>query len=253
LSWSAAVGSDHSKSLISHLQPSTADLRRRLRVSSVLLSHASPVFRAMFGPHFNEGKVLAESSSVDVPIPDDDPIAMEAICFVLHMRSEDISSEVDADNLVCVAEHCDKYDVLVATRPAIRIWLDECLETRIDYSTAADLLNIAFKLKLWASVKSLGLVMIQEAECDISFGHLHDTHNPQIPFYIFGNSSHQPQRDGKMLTFRNQIKWRSTGCRRCARHTLRWTKMWTSICDLIFHPGNAAAIAKVRMYSSCIC
>jgi hypothetical protein len=140
----------------------------------------------MFGPHFSEGKIVAESSSVNVPMPDDDPVAMEAICFVLHMRSEDISSEIDTDNLVRIAEHCDKYDVLVATRPAIHLWLDDCLKTYIDYGQATELLNIAFKLKLWASFNRLAVIMIQEAECDISAPDLHDSSNPQITIYIFG-------------------------------------------------------------------
>lgn len=130
----------------------------------------------MFGPHFSEGKILAESSSV----------ALEAICFVLHMRSENISSEINADNLVRIAKHCDKYEVLVTTRPAIHLWLENYLKTHIDYGQATELLNIAFKLKLWAFFERFAVIMIQEAECDISVPDLHDDRNPQIPFYIFG-------------------------------------------------------------------
>jgi hypothetical protein len=122
-----------------------SDMRRRLRVSSVFLVHTSPVFKALLGPHFKEGNVLAASSSVEIPTPDDDSAAMELISLVLHHK--DIPSEIDADSLCTVATCCDKYAVLIAMKPAINLWLDACLKTSMTDVTAIELLNLAFKFK----------------------------------------------------------------------------------------------------------
>jgi hypothetical protein len=51
---------------------------RRLRVSPVFLVHTSPVFKALLGFHFKEGNALAASSSVEIPMPDDDSAAMKS-------------------------------------------------------------------------------------------------------------------------------------------------------------------------------
>ena len=57
----------------------------RLRVSSVILSSASPVFKIMFGPTFLEGqgKRSAESPK-EVSLIDDDPTTMTRLCRLLH-------------------------------------------------------------------------------------------------------------------------------------------------------------------------
>lgn len=171
----------------SRTQISNADLHRRLRVSSVLLSHASPVFKAMLGPHFKEGSTLATSSSIEIPLPEDDPFAMEIICYVLHMRNWDAASEIDADLLLRIADHCDYYNVLVATRSAINLWLDDCLETDMSCETGVELLSIAFKLKLWIPLSRLGVIVVREAWDDISVPRNLGAEDSELPFYIFGN------------------------------------------------------------------
>jgi hypothetical protein len=152
----------------------------------VLLAHASPVFKAMLGPHFSEGNTLAASSSVEIPLREDDPDAMEAICLVLHMRNGDALSRVTANELLMVANHCNKYDVFVATRPVINMWLEACLESSMDYGTAVELIAVAFHLKLWRSVGRLGIIMVQKGDHDISGRHEIDSELPQMPLYIYG-------------------------------------------------------------------
>lgn len=46
--------------------------RIRLRTSSHVLPLGSSVFVAMLGPHFKEGRALAEKGSVEILLPDDD-------------------------------------------------------------------------------------------------------------------------------------------------------------------------------------
>ena len=52
-----------------------------LQVSSKVLSLASPVFKAMFGPHFAEGQGQASSTKIRrVKLHDDDVEAMKILC-----------------------------------------------------------------------------------------------------------------------------------------------------------------------------
>lgn len=151
----------------------------------MILRHASSVFKAMLGPHFKEGNELATSSSVEIPLPDDDPYSMEAICYALHMLYDDAPSKLDALDLISVADHCDKYDIRVATRPAMNMWLEVCEVAEIDrsMSTLGQLMEIAFQLKLWTNVKKFGLMMVQEEGHTMS---MHSMDLPKIPFYLFG-------------------------------------------------------------------
>lgn len=140
----------------------------------------------MLGPHFGEGTTLTESSSVDIPLPDDNATVMEIICLVLHMRVQDVPATITENELVELANHCDKYDVLEIMRPAINLWLDALLQTELDCSTASESMNVAFRTKLWTSVKRLGLVMVQEVDFDMTIPDAFGTETPHVPFYVFG-------------------------------------------------------------------
>ena len=61
--------------------------KQELRASSAVLSAHSPVFAAMFGPHFAEGKQLRDptrNSPVQVWLPEDDFDGMRLLNGVLH-------------------------------------------------------------------------------------------------------------------------------------------------------------------------
>lgn len=62
--------------------------RRRIVVSSAILSDASTAFAALLGPHFREGQQLASASTnapVKIPLPEDDPQAMSDLLRLLHL------------------------------------------------------------------------------------------------------------------------------------------------------------------------
>ncbi|KAK0267395.1 hypothetical protein LTR35_016344 [Friedmanniomyces endolithicus] len=59
-----------------------------LRVSSHIMSHGSPVFKALLAPKFKEGTTLATSSTVQVPLPEDHPEYMEVLCKIFHLRND---------------------------------------------------------------------------------------------------------------------------------------------------------------------
>ena len=96
----------------------------RLRVSSKVLSLASPAFAAMVSPKWSDGANKASSSEPQhISLPEDDSSPMEWICQILHLR-KDISKTKDVWFLVGVAALCDKYDL----ESPIETWAGVCLE-----------------------------------------------------------------------------------------------------------------------------
>lgn len=95
----------------------------RLRVHSVILKSASPIFRAMFGPHFSEGQRLSEKDPREVALPDDHPQAMTIICAVLHHQSDTMAGPT-MEVLREIALMIDKYDLLPAIRTTTQVWLN---------------------------------------------------------------------------------------------------------------------------------
>lgn len=186
----------------------------------MILRHASPVFRAMLGPHFSEGSTLASSESVEIPLPDDDPDAMEVICYVLHMRNDDAPSELAGGDLIYLAGLCDKYDLFVAMRPAMNLWLGAFPKDLIDldYRMKGQLFEIAFRFRLWKHLNKLGIAMIQRAvtlqPCSDDF--------PGIPFYIFGKDCSRRQLDIHEIDISMQTNSRKSGYKRPIKCT-RWS------------------------------
>jgi hypothetical protein len=82
----------------------------RLRVSSVILASASPVFKTMFGPNFAEGQ--GQRSAADpreVTLHDDDLCAMTRLCRLLHHQPDQEAFPHGAthDQIVqCAQEFC---------------------------------------------------------------------------------------------------------------------------------------------------
>lgn len=137
----------------------------RLHVSSVFLGQASPVFKAMLGPKFREGQALAGDSRIDIPLPEDDPRAMESICNVLHFRSVQVPQKLDIDGLVQVTQHSDKYDVSIVMRTFIHAWVEKRLLGLDDHRNEAEqlieLLAVGLYLGLDEQVHKLGKLLIR--------------------------------------------------------------------------------------------
>ncbi|KAF2002500.1 hypothetical protein P154DRAFT_139787 [Amniculicola lignicola CBS 123094] len=76
-----------------------------IRVSSKILSQASPVFNAMLSGNWSE-----TTSSAPIRLPDDDPKLVELLCEVLHAQSINVFTDVGIVELADFAVLCDKYD-----------------------------------------------------------------------------------------------------------------------------------------------
>ena len=82
-----------------------------LLVSSKVLSLASPVFEAMFKPHFKEGVEhhLQLKERPVINLPEDDLETTTLFCQVIHHRSHDIPRIPSPHCLENLAIFCNKY------------------------------------------------------------------------------------------------------------------------------------------------
>jgi hypothetical protein len=89
----------------------------RLRVSSVILSSASPVFKVMLGPNFSEGQGdRSARSPKEITLEDDDLDTMTRLCRLLHHQRDlpatphdGIPLDTCAKGLFDLAVLADKY------------------------------------------------------------------------------------------------------------------------------------------------
>ena len=131
-----------------------------IRVSSKVLSLASPVFAAMLSPRFAEGQALLTSTSPDTPstsLPDDNSEAMIWLCKALHFR-KDLTVDIEFSPLRELAILCDKYDLVGALNPWSHAWFRQWSDTR-RVNNHAEMLWISYALgkedHFWHTSRSL--------------------------------------------------------------------------------------------------
>lgn len=82
------------------------------RVSSTVLSLASPVFEARFSGRFAEGQALSIDAPREVPLPEDDLQSMLLICKITHLRTAGLPDKISVDDFASFAGVCDKYQCI---------------------------------------------------------------------------------------------------------------------------------------------
>lgn len=97
---------------------------RRLKVHSLILKNASPVFNAMLGPHFAEGQQLAQPGLAEIELPEDNAEAVEIVFNIFHGRNDKVPEAIDSDQLLSVIVIIDQYDCLAPLKFAVKTWLD---------------------------------------------------------------------------------------------------------------------------------
>jgi len=125
-----------------------------LLVSSKVLSVASPVFRAMFGPHFQEGDALSKSNSTTpavIALPDDDAHTMTVLCQFLHYQNESLHElfvQESISGLRKLAIVCDKYNCVNAVSFSTNAWIStlEPLEANASEDELFSLVESAYFL-----------------------------------------------------------------------------------------------------------
>ena len=99
------------------------------RISSRVLSLASPVFSKMFGPYFKEGIEIRSGDHPCINLEEDDPTAMAIILRILHHKCAKIPLTMDPKPCAILALHADKYDCNEALRPWILHWCSDSERT----------------------------------------------------------------------------------------------------------------------------
>ena len=95
----------------------------RVRVSSKHLALASPVFRSMLQPKFQEGHELRLIGRTELPLPDDDSAALLVLLNVIHGRLREVPRKIDLRMLTEISILVDKYELLQATEILLDYWL----------------------------------------------------------------------------------------------------------------------------------
>jgi hypothetical protein len=109
----------------------------KLRVYSFFLKTASKPFLAIFKPHWKEGHdlLLSRDVPIEVPLPEDDVMAMLFICSVIHHRNERVPRAPRANDVLRIAITANKYGCVDVLKFASKFWLQPR-----DKDTASDLM-----------------------------------------------------------------------------------------------------------------
>ncbi|KIW67461.1 hypothetical protein PV04_06710 [Phialophora macrospora] len=81
----------------------------RVRISSKVMSLASPVFQAMFTSGFKEGMTHQATASNPISMPDDDPTAFIYLSRAIHFQGSELPEHVDIAFFEKLAGLYDKY------------------------------------------------------------------------------------------------------------------------------------------------
>ena len=102
---------------------------RQFLVASKILIFVSPVFRAMLESGFSEGTAARSSETpLEVELQDDDPEALEFILKTLHFQSIKAEDHPSVDQLVSIAEVCDKYILFGAMESCLFQWVKSAMK-----------------------------------------------------------------------------------------------------------------------------
>jgi hypothetical protein len=100
----------------------------RVRVSSTILSHASPVFAAMFGSGFKE-TVTAQTTTanpVNITLPEDDLNAFVVLCEIIHLQTDKMLLAPQLRNIQELEKLrvlADKYQCVAKIKPFAELQL----------------------------------------------------------------------------------------------------------------------------------
>ncbi|KAK4956287.1 hypothetical protein LTR10_005809 [Elasticomyces elasticus] len=165
-----------------------------LRVCSHILSYGTPVFRSLLAPRFREGTTLATTSSVEIPLPEDDPHHMAVLCNILHMRHEWEPYSVHSPaTLAEFAVLCDKYDCALVVKPTLERYILADLHTATAQVTGK-YLAVAFMLRYTNLVGKIGERLVFQLDRPTS--HVVDTKSVELSALCAGidNLVYEAQR-----------------------------------------------------------
>ncbi|KAK0108250.1 hypothetical protein ONS95_003068 [Cadophora gregata] len=129
-----------SSSLLSYRSSTRKFAKVYMRVSSKRLMMASPVFKAMLKHCFMEGITLRATGKVEVPLPDDDPVAFALLMDIIHGTRGRAPPQMDTLFLTTLAILVDKYRLQLCIATSSDVWVDS-LRHEIPQTLTPDLLH----------------------------------------------------------------------------------------------------------------
>ena len=134
--------------LLLHNSQDGRQTQSSIRVSSKVLSLASPVFAAMLRPNFAEGQGLRNAALQEIPaisLHDDNTEAMFWLCKALHFK-QDLNVAIDFSLLKELAILCDKYELVSVLYPWSHGWLQHLPGSLHGNDKQAEMLWISYAL-----------------------------------------------------------------------------------------------------------
>lgn len=147
--------------------PNQASSCTRFLVSSKVLSLASPVFAALFSPHFREGCSLLRGDRPSIKLEDDGATPMKIILGILHYQYYAVPSQMDTELIAQIAIHCDKYDCSRALEPWTTRWLSHA-RAKSGPTEMGLLLLAAYKFEVFTPFAELSAKCIADLEPNLS-------------------------------------------------------------------------------------
>ncbi|KAF2150420.1 hypothetical protein K461DRAFT_322864 [Myriangium duriaei CBS 260.36] len=118
----------------------------RFLVSSVLLAHASPVFKAMFHGDFAEGQGLSEALPELITLADP-PQALETLLRMIHHRPPTVHWNPGPEEILALINICDKYDCVSVIGWFRQTWFDSSMH-KWSFKQSSCMLAAAVTLRL---------------------------------------------------------------------------------------------------------
>lgn len=159
-----------------------------MRVSSKHLILASPTFRSMLGPNFEEGQRLRIEGSTDIALGDDDPDAFEILLNIIHGLTRRVPRNVSLDMLTKLAVLVNYYQMHEVVELFSDTWINTLVREGLpqSYSTEA----IKWLLIAWVFHKPMEFQAVSrviELGCDETLEDDLDEGMP-IPPHIIGKN-----------------------------------------------------------------
>lgn len=94
-----------------------------MRTSSRCLTRSSPVFKAMLKPNFPEGATLLFTGRVEVPLPEDDPVAFALLMDIVHGKNG-VPRHLSLSMLTSLSLLVDKYQLQKVVSKHSNQWIE---------------------------------------------------------------------------------------------------------------------------------
>ena len=105
------------------------DQQKNVLVSSVALSLASPVWRAMLNPQ--HGFLEAVSTNRTISWPEDNTKTCLILLRICHLRFSEVPQTISLHDFLNICIFCDKYDTVTLIRPWVSKWQEDLMPSLI--------------------------------------------------------------------------------------------------------------------------